>query len=295
MKRNTLVPILTLALALSPAAPRAEEDVEGAKDHPAVKRYPGSYIWSEYLEKEFEGADFAVSAAKCEHVEGKYYFANYAYPAKSSCTQVMRNYENALKAAKATLYTGTDMPEACNSWGINGSNLQRWMTAVGTGPKGGRTWIFIGCVEGAIDVPAGPIIVVDVATMAQKVEIDADYLAGEIERTGRVAVYGINFASGKADITLDSAKVLSEIGALLAKKGEWRFRIEGHTDDVGGARANLDLSNRRAQAVKAWLVSKDGVKPQRLETQGLGDAKPVADNKTEEGRAKNRRVELVKL
>jgi len=292
---GALLAIGLLALPGVAMAKSNENDVEGSKDHPAVMRYPGSSIFGEYEEKEFEGAEFPVSPGKCEHAEGKYFTALYLYPPKSSCTQVMRNYENALNAAMTTLFTGTALPEACNTWGVNGSSLERWLTAVGTGPKGGKTWIFIGCVEGALDAPAGPIMVVDVAAMGQKVEIDADYLAGEIDKTGRVAVYGINFATGKADITADSAKVLAEIGSLLARKPDWRLRVEGHTDNVGSAKSNQELSGKRAQAVKAWLGSKHGVPPERLETQGFGDTKPVADNKTDEGRAKNRRVELVKL
>jgi outer membrane protein OmpA-like peptidoglycan-associated protein len=295
MNGKTTVPRLLLCLALSAGTARAQEDVEGSKDHPAVKRYPGSTIFGGYEEKEFEAADFPVSAGTCQHAEGKYQTALYLYPARSSCTQVLRNYQNALQAAKATLYTGTALPEACNSWDVNGSSVARWLTAVGTGPRGGATWIFIGCVEGALDGPAGPILVVDVAPMAQKVEIDADYLAGEIDKTGRVAVYGITFATGKSDITGDSAKVLAEIASLLERKPDWRLRVEGHTDNVGSARSNQELSTRRAQAVKAWLGTKHGVKPERLESQGLGDARPVADNGTEQGRAKNRRVELVKL
>jgi len=295
MTRQTNVSLLLLCLALLPAAVRAQEVAEGSKDHPAVKRYPGATIFNNYEEKEFEAAEFPVSAARCEHAEGRYFTATYLYPPKVSCTQVLRNYENAFKAAKLTLYTGQALPEGCNAFEVNGSNLEKWLTAVGKGPKGGKTWIFVGCVEGALDAAAGPVRVVDTQEMEQKVEIDADYLAGEIEKAGRVAVYGINFATGKADITADSAKILSEIGALLAKKADWRFRIEGHTDNMGGAKANLDLSNRRAQAVKAWLVSTHGVQADRLTTQGLGDTQPIADNKTEEGKAKNRRVELVKL
>jgi len=295
MRRYARCPPLLLCLALSAGTARAQEDAEGSRDHPAVKRYPGSTIFGDYAEKEFEAADFPVGAGKCEHAEGKYYTAMYLYPPRSSCTQVMRNYENALRAAKAVLHVGTALPEGCNDWGVNGTAVERWVTAVGTGPKGGKTWIFIGCVEGALDAPAGPVLVVDVAPMEQKVEIDADYLAGEIEKSGHVAVYGIQFATGKADISADSAKVLSEIGGLLAKRPTWRLRVEGHTDSVGSAKANQELSARRAQAVKAWLGARHGVKPERLETQGLGDARPVADNKTEEGRARNRRVELVKL
>jgi OmpA-OmpF porin, OOP family len=284
-----------LCLSLLPTAALAQEDLDGSKDHPAVKRYPGSTIFADYVEKDFEAADLPVSSSRCEHVEGKYYTAVYAYPPKASCTQVLRNYENAFKAANLTLYSGKDLPEGCNTWGVNGSSIERWTTATGTGPKGGKTWIFVGCVEGAIDTAAGPLLVVDSQAMEQKVEVDANYLVGEIEKSGHVAVYGISFATGKADITADSGKALAEIGSLLAKKPNWRFRIEGHTDAVGNTTANLDLSNRRAQAVKDWLVSKHAVKSDRLTTQGFGDTKPIGDNKTAEGKAKNRRVELVKL
>ncbi len=295
MTRNSLLPLLALCLAFPTAAARAQEDVEGSKDHPAVKRYPGSTIYSDYAEKEFEGADFPVGPARCEHVEGKYFTALYLYPPKVSCTQVLRNYENAFKAARLTLYSGKDVPAACNTWEINGSSVQSWATATGKGPKGGKTWIFVGCAGNAYDQPAGLVRVVEAQAMEQKVEVDADYLAGEIEKTGRVSVYGINFATGKADITPDSAKVLDEIGSLLARRPDWRLRVEGHTDNVGSAKSNQELSDRRAQSVKAWLTSKNGVKPARLETAGLGDTRPVADNATEAGRAKNRRVELVKL
>ena len=290
MARWTLMPILALFLAMSPRAASAEEDAEGSKDHPAVKRYPGSWIY-EFVEREFEGVDLPVGAEKCEHVEGKYFAAWYQIPEKVSCTQVMRNYDNAFKASRLTVYAGKTQPEACGEVpGLNSSPLVAWETAVGKGPKGGKTWITVGCGE-----PWVLTMVVDVMAMEQKVEIDADYLAGEIEKTGHVAVYGINFATGKADVTADSAKVLSEIGSLLSRKPEWRLRVEGHTDNVGSAKSNLELSDRRAQAEKAWLAAKHGVKADRLETKGFGDAKPVADNKTEEGRARNRRVELVKL
>jgi outer membrane protein OmpA-like peptidoglycan-associated protein len=293
MRRKALARILVLGVALFPTAAAAEShesDVEGSKDHPAVKRYPGSFVY-EFVEREFEAVDLPAGASRCEHVEGKYFAAWYQLPEKVSCTQVMRNYDNAFKASKLTTYGGKAAPEACTDMpGLGGAALESWETAVGKGPKGGKTWIHIGC-----SLPWVLTVVVDVAEMEQKVEIDADYLAGEIEKSGHVAVYGINFATGKADISADSARVLAEIGNLLARKPDWRLRIEGHTDNVGNAKANQELSDKRAQAVKAWLGAKHGVKPERLETQGFGDTKPVADNKTDEGRGKNRRVELVKL
>ena len=298
MMHRLVVWSFVVAIALMPAAALAEgeetADAEGSRDHPAVKRYPGAHIFGDYQEKEFEAAYFAVSAAKAEHVEGKYYQAVYMYPEKSGCTQVMRNYENALTAANMKLYTGTGLPEAADTWAVNGAVLDRWATGIGTGAKGGKIYIFIGCTENAFSQPAGPVMVVETQAMEQKVEINAGTMAEEIEKTGRVALYGINFATGKADITPDSARTLAEIGALLAAKPEWKLRIEGHTDNVGAPKTNLELSERRAAAVKDWLMAKHGVKADRLATLGLGDTQPVADNKTGEGRTKNRRVELVK-
>jgi outer membrane protein OmpA-like peptidoglycan-associated protein len=87
--------------------------------------------------------------------------------------------------------------------------------------------------------------------------------------------------------------VLSDLLAVLKSNADWRLRIEGHTDNVGDKAANLKLSNARAAAVAAWLTGQ-GIDAARLSTAGLGDTQPVADNSTEDGRAKNRRVVLIK-
>lgn len=81
---------------------------------------------------------------------------------------------------------------------------------------------------------------------------------------------------------------------LLTENADLKLRVEGHTDNQGKSKDKLALSKKRAQAVKDWLVKK-GVEAARLTTEGFGDQKPVGDNKTDEGKAKNRRVELVKL
>lgn len=95
--------------------------------------------------------------------------------------------------------------------------------------------------------------------------------------------------------TTDSAKILEEIGKLVSQNATLKLRIEGHTDNVGKSAANVDLSKKRAGAVKEGLVKTAKIDASRLTTDGFGDGKPVGDNKTEDGRAKNRRVELVKL
>ena len=112
---------------------------------------------------------------------------------------------------------------------------------------------------------------------------------------GRVATQGIYFDTGSDRIRPESAPTLKEIAAMLADHAELRLGIEGHTDNVGQAPANLELSKRRADAVKAYLTGTLGVDAARLEASGLGSTRPAQPNTTAEGRQTNRRVELVKL
>ncbi len=112
---------------------------------------------------------------------------------------------------------------------------------------------------------------------------------------GRVATQGIYFDTGSDQIRPESAPTLREIAAMIAEHDGLRLGIEGHTDNVGAAAANLDLSKRRAEAVKAYLVGTLKVDATRLEASGLGSTKPAQPNTTPEGRQTNRRVELVKL
>jgi outer membrane protein OmpA-like peptidoglycan-associated protein len=115
-------------------------------------------------------------------------------------------------------------------------------------------------------------------------------LAGE----GRIVTHGILFDTGSDLIKPESGPTLRVVQALLAEDGALRFRIEGHTDDQGGPKVNGPLSERRAHAVRAWLV-KEGISEKRLEAKGFGQTKPIDSNETAEGRANNRRVEFVKL
>jgi OmpA-OmpF porin, OOP family len=112
---------------------------------------------------------------------------------------------------------------------------------------------------------------------------------------GRVATQGIYFDTGSDQIRPESAPTLREIAAMVTEHDGLRLGIEGHTDNVGAAASNLDLSKRRAAAVKAYLVGTLRVDASRLESNGFGSAKPTQPNTTPEGRQSNRRVELVKL
>ena len=130
--------------------------------------------------------------------------------------------------------------------------------------------------------------------MKQEVTADASSLKDELEKSGHVAVYGILFDTGKATLQPSSEAILSEIVKLMQDNADLKLRVEGHTDNVGGAAANQALSQKRAETVKNWLVS-HGIAADRLVAKGFGDTKPVADNSTDEGKSKNRRVELTKL
>jgi OmpA-OmpF porin, OOP family len=115
-----------------------------------------------------------------------------------------------------------------------------------------------------------------------------------IAATGRVATHGILFATGSDQIRPESKPTLQQIGDMLKQHADLKLIIEGHTDNVGSAASNQGLSERRANAVKQYVLTSYGIDAARLTTKGLGGTKPVASNDTPEGRQDNRRVELVK-
>jgi len=129
--------------------------------------------------------------------------------------------------------------------------------------------------------------------MVQQVEVTASEMAAALKRDGKIALRGILFDTGKDTLKPESDPVLAEVVALLKGDATLKLSIDGHTDNVGNAKTNLDLSKKRAESVKKYLTGK-GVDSARLKTGGCGDTKPVGPNETEEGKAQNRRVELVK-
>ena len=115
-----------------------------------------------------------------------------------------------------------------------------------------------------------------------------------LAKNGRVATQGIFFATGSDRIQPESTPTLTEITQMLKQHGDLKLTIEGHTDNTGGDAANQQLSEKRAAAVKQYLVQQ-GIEAARLQAKGLGESKPAASNDTPEGRQQNRRVELVRM
>jgi OmpA-OmpF porin, OOP family len=243
-------------------------DAEGCKDSPLITRMQGSIIAS-CDNKEYEQLSVQVSADGPEKMlEGEYHAWNYHTRDGVSEIQVFRNIETALKTGGFHIVFESS-PETITA-------------------NKGDTWYYLGNRGVYYDQ-----WVVTVKDMQQEVTADASSLSDAITKTGHVAVYGIHFDTGKATIQPDSESVLGEIVKLMQQTPDLKLRVEGHTDNVGSAASNQALSEKRAQAVVAWLTA-HGVAANRLTAQGFGQSKPVADNSTDDGKAKNRRVELAK-
>jgi outer membrane protein OmpA-like peptidoglycan-associated protein len=139
------------------------------------------------------------------------------------------------------------------------------------------------------------VVTLEAKAREQKmITLKASEMAQAIANGGKVAIYGIYFDFDKADLKPESRPQLDEIAGLLKADGALRLVVAGHTDNQGGAAYNMDLSKKRADAVVAALSANYGIAADRLLAQGMGSAAPVASNDDEAGRAKNRRVELVK-
>jgi outer membrane protein OmpA-like peptidoglycan-associated protein len=120
-------------------------------------------------------------------------------------------------------------------------------------------------------------------------------LYDRLAKDGRIATQGILFATNSDRLRPESTPTLEEIGTMLKDHPELRIAIEGHTDSDGEDAYNQTLSEKRAAAVKAYLIATYGIQDSRLRTAGFGESKPVEDNATPEGKQQNRRVELVRV
>jgi outer membrane protein OmpA-like peptidoglycan-associated protein len=162
-----------------------------------------------------------------------------------------------------------------------------WSFVRGREPR--RVLVPMGTVLAAVDV------VVAKAVQMQMVEVKATDMAEALATKGAVEIYGILFDTDKADIKPESDKTLDEIATLLKIDRALKLEISGHTDNTGSADHNQKLSEARAAAVVQTLTTRYGIAANRLTAKGFGDTRPVAENTTEAGKAKNRRVELRKM
>ena len=278
--RSVLAPVVLAGSALA----LAQADAPKSKDHPLLSRYPDSFI-AEY-ERNFNAVEFVVGMKGGEpekkSVEGDattiVYFHKNA-DRQPSALQVIRNYQNAIKGIG-----GEVVYERLPKEGDGGETTLK----VASGGK--EAWVRV--EPGIFSAPTQSyrIQVVEVAAMQQVVT--ANKLLDELNRAGFIALY-INFDTGKSDLKADGKATVAEIVKMLKAAPTMKVAIEGHTDNVGQPAANKALSEARARSVMSAVVA-GGIDAKRLTAAGFGQEKPIADNRGEEGRAKNRRVELVK-
>lgn len=287
-----------LALGLLAAAPAlAQIDPSEFKEHPVVKHYPGALIDS-HEEKAFDAVDMVVGYTATprpnvsrKEVEGRVYKTFYIHQGDVSALQVMRNYEAALKAGGFTTVVTGKVAALPSMEDARDGSLFGAFTLM----QGGQPALYVNIlIDPNVGEPVSRVVIVEPQPMQQVYAVDVSSLYASLTAEGRVAVYGINFETNRSAIAPESETVLAQVRDLLGAHPELKLRIEGHTDNVGAPAANRTLSEQRAAAVKAWLV-RNGVDGARLTAEGLGDTRPTAPNDTDDGRARNRRVELVRI
>jgi outer membrane protein OmpA-like peptidoglycan-associated protein len=132
---------------------------------------------------------------------------------------------------------------------------------------------------------------IEMTIKMKKLDESVAKMTEEIDKKGQLVLYGINFETGTSNLTQKSIAVLEQIVEVMKQRPNLKIEVGGHTDADGDAQANIKLSQDRAQHVVDWLVAK-GVASKKLIAKGYGSSSPIASNKTEEGKAANRRVEL---
>jgi OmpA-OmpF porin, OOP family len=266
-----------LAIALfAPVSVRGQgpkPDAKGCSDSPLLSRVSGCYIYS-CDRNDWDAVKIPVGVeGKVQTIEGEKLRIYYECAAESySRLKVVRNAETALRQAGYTIeFSGTYDGDP----GLTARKGAQWIL-VTTGSD--RYWV----------------TTVKAKEMAQEMQATAEVMANDISATGHFAVYGIYFDTDKAEIKPESEPALAEMAKLLKNNSSLNVFIVGHTDNTGTFEHNMKLSMDRGTSVVNVLVARHGIAAARLKPVGDGPTAPVASNDSEEGRAKNRRVELVK-
>lgn len=324
---SILIPLAALAY---PDVSALAADIPGAKDPAGIMRYEGTEI-VRFEQIKFDRFvlplgkmtkfDFSTKQAEFERsepYEGAVTRATYhlADPTRSSL-EIYRNYEKALtESGWEIAWRASGKPEFGNSFPHLYENIKdndqlfTYSEAAGhvlaakKPAQGLAALLFVtkfqdGLRRGLKIEKGDPIIQLDLVQtkqMEQKmVVVPAAEMQKAFSQRGGVALYGILFDFNKAEIKSESEEAIAEIAKLLKGSPELRVVVTGHTDSIGEFSVNQELSQRRASAVVATLSSKYGINPARMIPFGASSSAPIATNQTEEGRTKNRRVEVVEI
>ncbi|MCI5083374.1 MAG: OmpA family protein [Saprospiraceae bacterium] len=320
-----MIRFLFIAVAFcSPFFLLAQQDCE---DHPLIERFPKTTL--EWCETQSFGSYHIAVGPQTGYkniddwvdVEGKIYRLYYILKGQASVSEVYQNYRNELKRSEFEILANGAFPQrnvkkevggntwmgtayAKNPYPIN-SGVQLFHGSSDSGGMGyiaaklQRPDLTAYAVIAAYQHHADEVLIcIDIieqeALRDNQVQVNTDYLARELQEKGTVSIYGIEFEYDKYDLLPASKPILKVIADFLQQQKNINLYVIGHTDMRGTLTYNLTLSEKRAQAVVDYLVSKHGIRRDRLEGKGVGPLAPKSTNETETGRQLNRRVELVK-
>jgi outer membrane protein OmpA-like peptidoglycan-associated protein len=280
--QSVLAALAAIAITSTAFAADPEVDRAGYKDYPGIPRVPGFVLREsgDCVETAFDAYKFWVKENGKnvqQSEEGHMYYFRYRLKqgvTLPSALQIHRNYQNAARSAGGQVLIDE-----------NGYTTIRLK-------KGGKElWMEIHTTVGNVY----DLTIIEKEAMKQEVTLDAAGMASSIADTGSVAIYGITFDTAKSDLKPESDPAIDQIAKLLTDNPTLKVYIVGHTDMVGDAASNVKLSQARAQSVINALVAKHGIAAARLIAFGNGPYAPVATNKTDDGKGRNRRVELVEI
>ncbi|MBM7131535.1 OmpA family protein [Dyella mobilis] len=315
--------------SLAAAADTPQRDLAGSHDNPIVSRFAGSVIIG-YKAIDFDSLTLPLGPfnngayGKTDSVQGQITRIAYVAPAGKSVHEIATNFEQALEhsgfqkrfacegsSANPGCGDASSMSQSLLSEALIHSlspNTQDENTMVDTlWSNGGSVFVESARLDragGPVDValfisgnegkPAGIYLQVcqSKAMSAGEVTVDAKAMAQGLAQQGHIALYGIHFDTDSAVLSADSKSTLQQMAALMKAQPALKVYIVGHTDNTGALEHNLALSAQRAESVVKALQGL-GVTPTRMAAKGLASFAPVASNATDDGKAKNRRVELV--
>ena len=276
--KNVIIVIFSLFLLVTVKglSQAPQQDIKGSKDHPMLTRMPDFYI-SDYKDAEFDSYKFIGGDKQPVIIEGHKYFIGYRLKSgtpEPGELKIRKNVQDALKKIGGKV--------------VFDDNFNK-VSTIAVQKDGKETWIEVRSYNNMYRLN-----IVERAIMEQEIVANADAMGDDISNTGHVAVYGIYFDTGKSEIKPESDAAIEQISLLLKSNESLKVYVVGHTDNVGTIDSNMKLSKERADAVVNSLITKYGIPGARLKSYGVASLSPVASNDNEEGRAKNRRVELVK-
>lgn len=294
--------LLLIVPTLAWAGAGLAEDAEGCKDHPLFTRLAG-YSLASCDKADYEERLFNVGPVRQDPekgavtatvpVQGAFYTLEYSLDegvARKSPLQIMRNFQNAVKAAGGSVegeWQGWCPVELGDSFFQGGNSCANSSTTLKVVRSGREVWTL---VHPGGEGESFTLYIMEREAMKQDVSVNE--LLDRMTKDGFVTV-DVQFDTAKATIQAASQALLDRVAEMMKAAPALKIEVAGHTDNVGNPAANQALSEARAQSVVAALAQR-GVAPLRMTAKGYGSSTPVADNRTEEGRARNRRVELVK-